>query len=448
MKIIWLLPVFLIAFIAASFAGYRDAGGIFLILAWLDLSLWVRRFSFGKSFSYPLLVGAALTSSMYFPFLYLKAGNLDTMKLIVPILQVIMFGMGTQLKFRDFQQVIRQPWGVVVGMACQFGIMPIVGYTLANLFGFDKEIMVGIILVGSVPGGIASNVMNFIARANVALSITLTAIATLIAPVVTPFLMQTLAGEMIEIRFIEMMLSILDIVIFPIIAGVIFQAVQIAGLWKRSSLFLILGSALFTVIFFLILLLTSQLTPEAFTNRIETILSLFVAGPIVLALILRGWIRENSEKFEKLLGFISMLGLLLTIVIINAAGRDHLLKIGHILILACICHNVIGYILGYSIAKLCRLDEQSCRTISLEVGLQNGGLASGLAVTMGKAATVGLAPAIFGPLMNVTGSCLATWWRGSTPNPTEKKSSDNDSPAGNEAVNDSDIVDADKKQTG
>lgn len=413
-NLICFLPVFLLAFALTAWTGYRDMSGIFLILAWLDLSLWVRKFQFGRSFSYPLLVGAALTSSMYFPFLYLKVGSLDSMKLITPILQVIMFGMGTQLTLRDFRQVVKQPGSVLIGMGCQFGIMPIVGYLLANAFGFDKEVMVGIILVGSVPGGIASNVMNFIARANVALSITLTAVATLVAPVVTPFLMKCLAGQMIEIHFVKMMLSITDIVIFPIIAGVIFQSVLHAGLKSRSTVSLVSLASIFTCLFFVLLQTLEQITSAQLIQYLKTTLPIFIILPILLALILGGWIRRKPEQFDKSLGFFSMLGLLLTIVIINAAGRDHLLKIGHLLILACLCHNLIGYILGYMIAKLCRLDEQSCRTISLEVGLQNGGLASGLAVAMGKAATVGLAPAIFGPLMNVTGSCLATWWRGST----------------------------------
>lgn len=412
-KLIWLLPVFLAAFAVATILSHHICGGIFLILSWLVLSLWVRRFEFGRSFSYPLLVGAALTSSMYFPFLYLKIGSLDTMKLITPILQIIMFGMGTRLTLGDFRQILKQPRGVLLGMACQYCIMPIVGYTLAILFGFDKEIAVGLILIGSVPGGIASNVMCFIAKANVALSITLTAVSTLMAPIVTPTIMQWLAGEMIEIHFLKMMLNITDIVIFPIMAGLIFQTLQTGRLFARHSLLLIATLTLMTVGFFAFLLRIGHFDRAAFDSRLMMTLSLFIFLPIPLSLAFRDWIRRHPAGFDKILGVVSMFGLLATIVIINAAGREHLLKIGHILILACLCHNLIGYTLGYSLAKLFRMDEQSCRTISLEVGLQNGGLASGLAVAMGKAGTVGLAPAIFGPLMNVTGSCLATWWRGS-----------------------------------
>jgi len=117
---------------------------------------------------------------------------------------------------------------------------------------------------------------------------------------------------------------------------------------------------------------------------------------------------------EKTLSFISMLGIAVIITIITAAGRDSLLKVGAILLLATLIHNLSGYALGYSFARLARMPERDCRTIAFEVGMQNGGLASGLAMQMGKIATVGLAPAIFGPLMNITGSALANFWRNRT----------------------------------
>ena len=110
-----------------------------------------------------------------------------------------------------------------------------------------------------------------------------------------------------------------------------------------------------------------------------------------------------------------MLGIGIIITVITAAGRDSLIEVGFLLILACLVQNMFGYTLGYYIAKLLRLKEKDCRTIALEVGMQNGGLASGLAMQMGKIATVGLAPAVFGPMMNITGSSLATWWRSKSP---------------------------------
>ena len=116
-----------------------------------------------------------------------------------------------------------------------------------------------------------------------------------------------------------------------------------------------------------------------------------------------------------------MLGIAIIITIITAAGRDSLLEVGLLLILACFLHNIFGYSLGYGVSKLLRMNEQDCRTIALEVGMQNGGLASGIALEMGKVATVGLAPAVFGPWMNISGSSLATWWRDRNPDDEEKK---------------------------
>ena len=122
-------------------------------------------------------------------------------------------------------------------------------------------------------------------------------------------------------------------------------------------------------------------------------------------------VKGDKSVLDKVLAFISMTGIGVIIVVITAAGRDSLLEIGFLLILACFLHNTIGYFLGYWICRLAKMDEQSCRTIALEVGMQNGGLASGIALQMGKVATIGLAPAVFGPMMNITGSSIATWWR-------------------------------------
>jgi BASS family bile acid:Na+ symporter len=115
---------------------------------------------------------------------------------------------------------------------------------------------------------------------------------------------------------------------------------------------------------------------------------------------------------EKILSLISMVGIALIVTIITASGRESLLKVGALLLVTSLLHNIAGYTLGYSLSWLVGMPEKDRRTIAFEVGMQNGGLASGLALQMGKVATVGLAPAIFGPLMNITGSVLANFWRG------------------------------------
>jgi BASS family bile acid:Na+ symporter len=257
-----------------------------------------------------------------------------------------MFGMGTSMSIGDFAEVVKAPKGVMVGVTAQLGIMPIMGFALAKFSNFPPEIAAGIVLIGCSPSGVASNVMAYLAKANLALSITITSISTLLAPFVTPLLMKFLAGEFIEIDVLDMMWSIIKMIILPLGAGILL-------------------------------------------NR------------------LRG---DKGKWMDKALPVISMLGIGLIIVVITAAGRDSLLDIGGILMLLVLIHNLFGYMLGYWYARLLRLNEQDSRTIALEVGMQNGGLASGIANSLGKIATMGLAPAVFGPLMNITGSVLASYW--------------------------------------
>lgn len=266
-------------------------------------------------------------------------------------MQILMFGMGTALSIPDFARVLKMPKGVVVGIACQYTIMPFVGFGITKLFSFPPEIAAGIILIGSCPSGLASNVMSYLAKANLALSVTLTAIVTLLAPVMTPLFMKLLAGQYVTINFWSMVWDITQIIILPIAVGIVFNY--------------------------------------------------FVKG--------------KFKALDSIMPVISMLSIALIITLITAAGRNDLLVVGPLLILAALLHNMSGYFLGYWSARLVRMQEQDCRTVALEVGLQNGGLASSLALSMGKLATVGLASAVFSPIMNITGSSLALWWRSHEP---------------------------------
>ena len=300
-----------------------------------------------KGFSFALWIFSSVSAAMFYPDVFQRWGSFELKVLIVPLLQLIMFGMGTAMSLKDFREVIKSPKAVLIGLVCQFTIMPIVGISLAKVFGFPPEIAAGVVLIGSSPSGLASNVMTYIAKANLALSVTLTTVATLLAPLMTPMLMKVLAGQLIPIDFWSMMWGITKIVILPIIAGLIFNKL-LHGKTK--------------------------------------------------------WLDDAMPK-------VSMICIAIVISIITASGRDSLLEIGIALIFASIIHNSAGYFLGYWSCQLLKMDERSCRTIALEVGLQNGGLASGIALQMGKVATVGLAPAVFGPMMNITGSTLASWWR-------------------------------------
>jgi len=399
------------AFLVLTVAGIYKPGGLCFAGFWLALAMLVRCNDFTRSFSYTLVVIACVTSSMYFPQFYLEVGGVPTMGFITPILQVIMFGMGTQLTLRDFQGVLKQPYGVIVGMILQFTVMPGVALLLAMTFRYPPEIAAGVILVGCVPVGIASNVMNFIARGNMALAVSMTLVSTLTAPIATPFLMKVLAGQFVEIEFLKMTAGITNLVILPIMGGLMFRTLACQTINFRSIALHFLSFAC-TIAVFNRVFVFAGFSPESPGGLILWQIVIFLGLPILGALLLRTLVVHCPALFDKLLSIFSMIGLLLTIVIINAAGRDHLLSIGLLLIFSCLIHNLAGFLFGYWGAKLFGLDERSCRTISIEIGLQNGGLASGIALQMGKAATVGLAPAVFGPLMNITGSSLATWWRG------------------------------------
>lgn len=300
-----------------------------------------------KRFTFGLWVLTAVAIAMCFPSLIATWGDFNTKVLIVPLLQVIMFGMGTAMSINDFSQVLKAPKAVLIGLVCQFSIMPLVGLSLVTIFGFSPEIAAGVILIGCSPSGLASNVMVYISKANLALSVTLTTVATLLAPLMTPMLMKLLAGQIIPIDVSAMMWGITKIVILPIIAGLIFNQ------------------------------------------------------------LLHG----KTDWFDKAMPKVSMIAITIVIAVITASGRDGLLKVGLALLVASLIHNCLGYVLGYWSCRLIKLDEKTCRTIALEVGLQNGGLASGIALQMGKVATVGLASAVFGPTMNITGSILASWWK-------------------------------------
>jgi len=349
---------------------------------------------------------------MNYPQFFRQVGSFDLKKMIVPLLQIIMFGMGSQLSLKSFGDVMRMPAGVVVGIVCQFTIMPFLGFFIAKTFGFPPEIAAGIILIGSSPSGLASNVMSFIARANLALAVTLTAFNTLLAPLITPALMKLLAGQFIAVDFWDMMLDIINMVILPIVAGLMFHAIGYGSSKRRSII--IQGFTYLIIIGLknLIGFYTQDMNLQSTLLKLLSDIFWFFILPVAGALLFKYLVKGKKEWLDKALSLLSMLGIGLIITIITAAGRDSLLSIGLVLILACLIHNCAGYFLGYWFCRLIRMDEQSCRTISLEVGMQNGGLASGIALEMGKVATVGLAPAVFGPLMNITGSSLATYWRG------------------------------------
>jgi BASS family bile acid:Na+ symporter len=352
---------------------------------------------------------------MFYPQYFNSLGDFQFKILIVPLLQVIMFGMGSQMSLNDFTGVIKMPKGVIIGVLSHYMIMPLVASAISRIFNFPPEIAAGIILIGCVPSGLASNVMSYIAHANLALAVTIGAISTLISPFVTPLLMKILGGQYIEVNFWSMMLDILNMIILPIVAGFIFNLFNV-GKEKLKS------KVVQMILFFIIILLTNLVYMKAkqtdvagFIIAMGKSLSWFYFLPAFVALSLRHFVKEDKQLMGKILSMLSMVGIAVIITIITATGRDSLLKVGALLLVTSLLHNVAGYSLGYGVSWLFGMPEKDRRTVAFEVGMQNGGLASGLALQMGKIATVGLAPAIFGPLMNVTGSALASWWRSRPP---------------------------------
>lgn len=395
--------------------GMSPLAGPALAASFVFLAIGCYGFPALKKYAYTVWIFAAVTVSMNYPGPFREIGNLELKVLIIPLLQIIMFGMGSQLSVANFRDVVRMPAGVVAGIFCQFTIMPLVGFALARSFHFPPEIAAGIILVGSSPSGLASNVMSFIARANLALSVTLTATATLLAPLMTPLLMKWLAGQYVPVDFWGMMLGIVNMVILPIVAGLIFHAV---GYGKTPRRKIIVQAAVYLVIILLKNYLNLRINEPGFTQfLISTGKNVFWFSllPVLAALVFRNAARGDKRWLDRAMSLVSMVGIGIIITIITANGREGLLTVGGLLIVACLIHNFAGYSLGYWICRMLGMDERSCRTIGLEVGMQNAGLASGIALEMGKVATVGLAPAVFGPMMNITGSSLATWWRAKLP---------------------------------
>ena len=329
------------------FGNGLSATGLFVIGAIVCLAIGGLGNPKIKQMTFTIWVFAAVAVGMFYPQYFQKIGDFKFTSLIVPLIQLIMFTMGTEMSLKDFEGVIKTPKAVFIGLVSHFTIMPLVGYSLAKGFGFPPEIAAGIILIGSVPSGVSSNVLAFIAKANLPLSITIATVSTLMAPIMTPFLMKILAGQFVEVNFMKMMLHVIEIIIVPVMLG----------------------------------------------------------------LIINKLIRNGAKWLQSVMPIVSMIGILMMLIVIVSSGRDNLLSIGPLLFLASVIHHSTGYLLGYWSGRLMGLDEATCRTISLEVGMQNGGLASGIALQMGKIATVGLASAISVPWMTISGSLLANWWR-------------------------------------
>jgi BASS family bile acid:Na+ symporter len=329
-----------------AFDAYT-ATGCALILVLLVTAFTIRRSRVLGGFAFTVSIFAGVTSALFFPNDFITWNGFKLSRLIVPLIQIIMFGMGTTLSVADFARVLRVPRSVIIGVVLHFGIMPTTGFLLARAFGFQGELAAGIILVGAMPSGVASNVITYLAGGNVPLSVTITAVSTLLSPFLSPLAVKYFAGQYVPVSAIEMMLTILYMIVVPIVAGLIAN--------------------------------------KYFLYRFR-------------------WL-------NRVLPLVSMAAICVIITIITSLSRDKLLAVAFSLIAVVMLHNCAGYLLGYWSARLAGMVESDARTVAIEVGLQNAGMASGLAISVLHSSDAGLAAAIFGPWMNISGSVLASWWR-------------------------------------
>jgi BASS family bile acid:Na+ symporter len=339
-------------------------------------------------------------------------------RVVLAVVQVVMFGMGTQMSLHDFAGLVRAPRGVIVGTLSHFIVMPLTGFALARAFHFPAEVAAGIVLIGSCSSGLASNVMAYLARANLALSVTITAMTTLMAPVATPLLMKLFAGSWVTVAFLPMVTEIIRIVVVPIGAAMYYdflKGVDPAGRRRAVSLALGLTAGLIALAATGSPSWGGRLIPpvSTFVEWVTLGAEAQVAGTVYFLL------SRRFHRIDRLMPIASILGIIYFTLVTTAAGRDDLLRIGGLLFVAAVLHNAIGYALGYGISRGCGLDRNSARAVAFEVGILNGGMATGLAGAMGKLATVGLASAVFSPWMNLSGSLLANYWRRRPVGPTD-----------------------------
>jgi BASS family bile acid:Na+ symporter len=365
-----------------------------------------------SGYQFTAWIVAAVTAAMIYPAAFLKWGDFDLRNkwLILIVVQAVMFGMGTQMRLEDFTGVLKMPWTVFVGIAGHFTIMPLVGFTLTKVFTFPDEIAAGIILIGSCSSGLASNVMAYLARANLTLSVTVTAITTLLAPVMTPLWVKLLAGTLVEVKFFNMMMEIIEIVLVPIGAALLHDYLKHASARGRR---LVLGTAAAGGAWLAFLALGGRgVVTEVVSDAAAPAVNVFgfLLGAAVVGVVYH-WLALRIARIDRLMPLASMAGIVYFTTVTTAAGRDNLLHVGGLLFIAAALHNAAGYCCGYWLSRACGLDKNSARAVAFEVGLQNGGMASGLAGAMGKLGTVGLPAAIFSPWMNVSGSVLANYWR-------------------------------------
>ena len=263
------------------------------------------------------------------------------------MLGIIMFGMGMTMTLGDFKSVLQSPKAVTIGVFAQFIVMPALAYLLCKLFNLPTEIAIGVILVGCCPGGTASNVITYMAKGNTALSVACTSVSTILAPILTPAIFYVLASQWIDINAMSMLKSILQVVLFP----------------------------------------------------------------IVLGLLVRTILKNKVDHYIQVMPLISVVAIVAIVAAIIAGSKAQILESGLMILGVVILHNGLGLLLGFWAARIFKLPYTDCKAISIEVGMQNSGLGVALAAVHFALSPITAVPsAIFSLWHNISGSALATYW--------------------------------------
>ncbi len=262
--------------------------------------------------------------------------------LIVPLLVVIMLSMGITLTPEDFKRIFRRPHIILYGALLQFSIMPLSGYFIARGLGLGPELLVGVVLVGSAPGGTASNLITYVSKGDLSYSISMTTLSTLLAPIFTPLWTLILAGKLVPVPFLDMALTTLKIVVVPVLLG--------------------MG--------------------------------------------IRRLLGEDVKKIEPSLPYLAVLSISFIIAVIFALNKDRLEELSLLVLSAVLIHNLLGFSLGFLFGKLVGLDNKLAKTLSIEVGMQNSGLSTVLALKFFSQLSA-LPSAVFSLSQNILGVLLS-----------------------------------------
>jgi BASS family bile acid:Na+ symporter len=389
--------------------GGRPLSGFVLFLTFYALSRVARTSKAFGGLSFTFQIFAFVSLALYFPSAFTNWG-FDTKALVVPSVQLIMFGMGTKLSLGDFAREFRKPLKVLTGTVLVYTIMPLLAPVIVLLYPFPDAVAAGIILLGVCPVAASSNVMTYLANGNIALSLSITMLSTFVSPVVTPLLMRMLAGQLIAVDTVGMMISILNMIMVPVAAGLICNRIlygDIAWLRRQANLVLVGLAALVGGL---------SLLYVEFASRVRSLQSglILVCGTIAavsFSMVVVRRVNGPANWMDLALPRLSLASIMLYIVIVSAHNRDTLLSIGPALFIASTGHNLAGFALGYASAKLLRLNDRDVRTFTIEAGLKNSGLGVGLAYDVLKSEAAALSCLIASSWMNVSGSTLANFWR-------------------------------------